>query len=337
MVFNFFKKDYSYYQKRGDRLFQEACYAEARHDYEEAFNLLKSDTPEDVAHYLTARISATGNQLALMNLQEAAHAFQSGNIAKAIEHAELALEQAEDVTIRGNAEDFIQKTTRPDSQEVPPAHGHSCNSCSGSHHATTATSESSTDFLSVSERYELLIQPLPGNLSQRYREMGERFAYAYIAVHDERIEEGYRIFRELSQETQSDILEYELAIIDFQAQRLSESEKRLNAALRINSGNPLCYLALVQLLIGTNRLPEAVTLLQHMIASGHLSDHALIMLGDVLQMMGDVEAALGNYIEALNIPSIAKTAAEKAIPVLDGLGRTEDAQALAKRYLKGCC
>jgi predicted negative regulator of RcsB-dependent stress response len=61
------------------------------------------------------------------------------------------------------------------------------------------------------------------------------------------------------------------------------------------------------------------------------------MLGDVLLMMGDVDAALNKYVEALNLPSVAKTAAQKAIPILDKLGRTADSQTLAKRYLKGCC
>jgi tetratricopeptide (TPR) repeat protein len=337
LLFNFFKKGYTHYQERGDNLFQEGRYAEARHEYEEAISLLKPDTAAEVRVYLGDQIRSAGNQLATMNMQEAVHSLQSGNLVKAIEHAELALEQAEDDTIRGNARDFIEKVELPVSHEAPQSHGHSCSSCSGDHHATAATSEISTDFLPLMERFELLIQPLPGDLSDRYRQMGERFAYAYIAVHDERVEEGYSIFTELSREQKSDILEYEIAIIDFQAQRLFDCETHLKAALSINADSPLCHLAMVQLMIETKRLPEAANILQHMIISGHLADHAVIMLGDVLLMMGDVDAALERYIEALNLPSVAKTAAQKAIPVLDNLGRTADSQALAKRYLKGCC
>lgn len=337
MLFNFFKKDYKHYQERGDRLFEEDRFAEARHDYEQALTLLKADTPAEVSAYLADRITASGNQLAVLNMREAVHAFQSGNAAKAIEHAELALEQAKDAAIRQNAKDFIQQVEHPESRPAAKVHGHSCSSCDGSHQAAAVTPETSTEFLPLMERYHLLIQPLPGDLPERYREMGEKFAYAYIAVHDERVEEGYRTFTELSREMKSDIVEYEIAIIDFQAQNLVACENRLKTALSINAGNPLCHLAMVQLLIATRRLPDAAAMLQQMIASGHLADQATIMLGEVLLMMGDADAALARFIEALDLPNVSKLAAQKAIPVLEGLGRTADAQALAKRYLKGCC
>lgn len=336
-MFKLFKKDYSKYKERGDRLFQEGRYAEARHEYDEAFALLKSDTSPEVRDYLSGQIRTAGNHLATMNLQEAVHSFRSGNVAKAIEHAELALEQAEDETIRGNAEDFIQKLELPAPTPEPHSQGHSCNSCSGSHAATAATSDSTTDFLPLMERFELLVQTLPGDLPDRYRQMGERFAYAYMAVHDERLEEGYTILTELSREQKSDILEYEIAIIDFQSHRQADCEKRLNAALSIHPGNSLCHLAMVQLLLDTGRLPKAADNLKQMIRSGMMADQALVMLGDVLVMMGETDAALGKYVEALDLPSVAKIAAQKAVPLLEGMGRTADSQALAKRYLKGCC
>jgi len=337
VFFNFFKKDYSHYQERGDRLFNDGRFAEARHEYEEACNLLAPDASSEIVNHLKGKLQSIGNQLAIMNINEAEHSFHSGNLVKALEHAELALEQAEDEVIRGNAKKFIQSIEFPISTKEPKMQSHACGSCSGSHHSSEATSEISTDFLSLNDRYELLIQPLPGDLSERYRQMGERFAYGYIAVHDERVEEGYSVFRELSERLKSDILEYEIAIIDFHAHKLADCEKRLKSALLINSSNPLCHLAMVQLMIETGRLLEAINILQHMIDFGYLADQALIMLGDVLLMMNNVDEALGKYIEALEIPSIAKTAAQKAIPVLDGLGRTSDSQVLAKRYLKGCC
>lgn len=334
MLFNFFKKTCTQLKERGDRLFQEGSYAEARHAYEEAYSLIKPDSPSGIGEYLTDRIRSAGNNLALMNIEEAAHSLQSGNIAKAVEHAELAFEQAEDDVIRGNAKDFLKKIDLPTPPEETKKH---CGSCATSDHPPSESTETSTDFLPLMERFELLIQPLPGDLTKRYRQMGERFAYAYTAVHDERLDEGYRIFRELALGLQSDILEYEIAIIDFQAHRLAECENRLKSALALNPENPLCHLAMVQLMLATDRLPNAAAILEHMIAAGHIADQALVMLGDVLIMMGDTDAGLSRYLEALEFPSVAKLAAQKAIPVLDASGRTADSQALAKRYLKGCC
>jgi thioredoxin-like negative regulator of GroEL len=60
-------------------------------------------------------------------------------------------------------------------------------------------------------------------------------------------------------------------------------------------------------------------------------------LGDVLLAMGDQDGAIERLVEALNIPAVAKTAAQKLVPVFEELGRSADALAVAKRYLKGCC
>lgn len=337
MIFKFFKKDHTHYREKGDRLFEEGRYAEARHEYEDALRMIKPDSASEISAYLNERIREAGNQLALLNMQEAVHQLHSGNLLKATEHAELAFEQAEDDTIRGNATDFLSKIQIAEPPAPPQSKSHSCSSCSGAHHQTDATTEISTDFLPFMDRFELLVQPLPGDLPDRYRELGERFAYAYIAIHDDRIEEGYSVLKELSRQISSDILDYELAIIDFQNHRLAECENRLNSAISLNSDNPLCHLALVQLMVETGRLPRAVELLEMMVNSGHLADQALIMLGDVKLMMGDAAGSLEIFVKALDIPAVAKTAAQKAIPILENMGRVADAKAVSKRYLKGCC
>jgi len=337
VLFKFFKKDHSRFLERGDRLYQEERYAEARHEYTEALQRLPGDGPAESRTHLNDRLCATGNELARMNLREAEHALHRGDISKALEHAELALEQAEDELIRGNAIDFQRKLAAEPPPVEPTKGGHSCASCSTSQPSTDSTSELSTDFLSLHDRFELLVQPMPGNLSERYRQMGERFAYAYIAVHDDRIEDGYRIFVELAKTEQSDILDYEIALIHFQAGKFEECERALRSAIAKNPDNPLCHLGLVQLMLETGRFPESIPMLEQMIAADHLADQALIMLADVLLEMGDQAAALERYVEALNIPSVSKAAAQKLVPLLEGLGRSADAQAVAKRYLKGCC
>ncbi len=337
MLFKLFKKDYSHFLERGDRMYQEARYAEARHEYNEAMQRLPVDAPAESRAHLHDRLSATGNELARLNLREAAHALHRGDLSKALEHAELALEQAEDEAIRGNAVDFHRQLAAEPISAEPETDVHSCASCTSPHHSTAATDELSTDFLSQRERFELLIQPMPGNLPERYRQMGERFASAYIAVHDERLEEGYRVFVELATAEKSDILEYEIALIHFQTGRFAECERALRSAIAKNPDNPLCHLGLVQLMLETGRFAESIPMLETMIAAGHLADQALIMLGDVLMAMGDQSASLERYIEALDITSVSKTAAQKLVPLLEELGRSADAQAVAKRYLKGCC
>lgn len=339
MFFKLFKKNIDYYIERGDRYFTEARYSEARHEYGEALLRLPDEagTSDDKSSYIRDRLSASCNELARMNLNEADHARNLGDEAKALEHAELAIELAEDDTLREKARIFVRKITSVSPETPPTAPTHSCSGCTPSHHAVSSTDDFSSDFLSVAEQFELLIHPLPGDLPERYRQMGEKFAYAYTAVHNDRVEEGFKIFKELSDRSTNDILDYEIALIDFRQGRLEECEQGLRSAISRNSGNPLCFLGLVQLLVETDRLHEAMPILEGMISDGHLPDQATLILGDLLQMTGNSQAALERYISALDFPAAAKSAAQKAVPLLEELGRFGDAQVLAKRYLKGCC
>lgn len=336
MFFKLFKKDSKYFIERGDRYFSEKRFAEARHEYSEALQRFDNGSAELHSH-VKNRLNASNNELARMNLIEAEHSLQRGDLSKSIEHAELALHLAEDDTLRGNAKNFVNKVTSI-SPEVAIEHpSHSCSGCNPLHKGVEANDDFNNDFLSLGEQFELLIQPLPGNLPERYRQMGEKFAYAYTAVHDDRVDEGVKIFKELAKTVSSDILTYEIAIIDFRNGNLTECENGLKLAIALNKDNPLSYLGLVQLMVETDRLLEAIPILELMIRDGHLEDQATIMLGDILYMIGNHQAALDRYISALDFPAAAKAAAQKAAPLLEELGRPEDARQLAKRYLKGCC
>lgn len=338
MFFKFFKKDMSQYRERGDRHFTEGRYSEARHEYGEALRCIDDTSGnEDLRSYLKSRFAESGNELARLNLQEADHALRRGDTAKAIEHAELAIELAEDETIRENAGLFLNNDAANSVISPQTGPSHSCSGCTPSHHATSTTDDFSDDFLSTSDQFELLIHPLPGDLPDRYRKMGEKFAYAYTALHNDRIDEGINILKDLARATPSDILDYEIALADFRQGRLTECEQGLHRAIARNRDNPLCRLGMVQLLVETGRPYEALPILEGMISDGHLADQAIVMLGDLLLMTGDAQAALDRYLSALNYPGVAKVAAQKAVPVLEQSGRYADAALLAKQYLKGCC
>lgn len=339
MLFKLFRKDPAQFKERGDRHFAQGRFAEARHEYEDALKILPDSAigSDELRSYLCCQLIAAGNQLAALNLDEAEFARLRGDNAKALEHAELAMEQAEDETIREKARIFYDSLPDHELQPHSKSSSHNCSGCGSHGKPEDVSNESPSDYLSLSERFELLIQPLPGNLPNRYRNMGEEFAFAYTAIHEERLQEGLRILTKLSESQSSDIIDYEIAIIHFHEGRLKECESLLRHALTINETNPLCHLGLVQLMLETGRFVDAVPILNLMISDGHLPDQATVMLGDVLQATGDEDSALDRYIEGLSYPSTARASAERAIPLLQKNGRTQDAQALAKRYLKGCC
>jgi hypothetical protein len=68
-----------------------------------------------------------------------------------------------------------------------------------------------------------------------------------------------------------------------------------------------------------------------------LADQALFMLGDLHASNGNQAAAMEYLNEALKVPGLSKSAAERMMPILLEAGRNDEAKYLAKTYLKGCC
>ena len=109
----------------------------------------------------------------------------------------------------------------------------------------------------------------------------------------------------------------------------------LRQAIGLNSANPLCYLGLVQLLTETGRLTESLPVLQFMIDHRLLVEQAMIFQGDVHQNLGNIDTAMDTYAQALELPLVAKAAAERLVPLLQKKNRIDDAAFLFKKYLKG--
>ena len=176
-----------------------------------------------------------GNRLGLMNVAEAEHAVGLGDVAKAEEHLRLALELAKDQAVRGKAEELMGSLGPADapSQSKHAQQHHNCSGCGTGTVAVAEHEHFSDDHLSAQERFELLVHPLPGDLPQRYVAMGEKFAEGYLLVHDGKENEGGRIFQELLEDRESDILLYEIAIINYRNGHVDVSEQQLRRAVAV--------------------------------------------------------------------------------------------------------
>ncbi len=334
-----FKKDYRYYREKGEQLLGAQRYAEARLAFQESLQKLPPDSESAASEnpYLTTKIAETGNRLGEINLAEAEHALRRGDHAKAREHIGLVLELAEDVAIREKAEDFLKSAVVDSSEQRVLAAKHDCSECKNPTGITLENSDVSYDTMSVEDRFELLIQTLPPDLAKRYGGLGEKFACGYASLHNGELDIARPIFEEMLAQGESDILHYELSLIDFKMGDIAECEGHLRRALALNDRNSLCYIALVHLLVETGRVPDAIPLLHTMMENNIAPEQAVFLLGDVHTLLGDSEQSINCFSQALVFPEFAKAAAERLIPQLQSLGRTEEAAYLIKRYLKGCC
>jgi pentatricopeptide repeat protein len=337
-----FSKDPHQLKTKGDNLFTEERFADARIFYFEALD--KLDTSSENAterDYMLSQISLSGNRLAELNIVEAEASINCGNFEKGYEHLKLSLELADDVTIREKAERIINNDILIEKIPLLSATDnkkHDCSSCSSSASDSVAEVPAfSLENLGQKEQFQLLIDTLPAPLPDRYGAMGEKFACGYILAHTDRLNEALGAFIELLADGANDILLYECALVKYRQGSSKECETLLNRAIELNSENPLCYLSMAQLYVEMKRLEEAVSLLHLMIDKRILPEQSLIMLGDVYMLNGDVENGISTFNKALQLPALRKTAAQRLVPRLIEQNRSNEANYLVKTYLNGCC
>jgi tetratricopeptide (TPR) repeat protein len=331
-----FGRDYRHYLEKGEKYFRDERYADARHAFQEALQKIDGDGEGD-RNGILLRLDETGNQLGLMNLAEAEHALSAGNRVKAEEHLELVLDFSTNPVILGKAQNLKGSLSLEEDADTPPQSQKNCAGCAPTAVPVSGDRQSSLEHLSDHERFELLIQTLPGELFHRYTALGEKFAHGYLLIHDGDEREGEEVLASLPNARENDIVLYELALLNFRKGQTDGCERMLRRAIEVNAANPLCYLGLAQLLTDTGRLTESLPVLQFMIDNHLLADQAIIFLGDVYLNLGSIDAALDAYARALDLPQAAKAAAERLVPLLQENNRGEEAAFLFKKYLKGCC
>jgi tetratricopeptide (TPR) repeat protein len=335
-------RDARYFIDKADRKMAEGRFAEARGFYGDALEKLGIDDSA-LREMVMRRQGEAGDALAVVNLEEAEHCLNGGEIIKAQSHLDLAREYAQTPETCGRVEQLARCLARPDTPVTPASSdgetGSSC-ACTGSACAPPeplSEPPAATDgHLSPEERFELMTAALPEDLPRRYRALGARFAEGYLLAHDGFDEAAARLLGSLSLPAAQDIILYELAIIRHRQGDIRDCESLLRQALRANDRNPLCYLALVDLCVGTDRPEEALSLLDTMIAVELLPAQALMIKGDIMDHLGREEQALESYACLLESPH-KKEAATKIIPILEKLGRGDEARQVFTRYVKGCC
>jgi tetratricopeptide (TPR) repeat protein len=338
-LFNF-RKDYTHYLEKGDRYLADERFAEARIAYGEALEKLEAGGGADPSRMDTVqrKIALTGNMLGRLNLVEAEHAIAGGDRKKAGEHLQIIMDLADDPVLRGEAERLLDSLdcATPEAEHATAVHG--CVDC-GEQDAEKDSDDRQVpeDSITGEDRLDLYFQTLPGDLPERYAGMGEEFARGCLLNLEGNGEGALRIFEGLSADRENDILNYEKALLHYHKGDLESCEQLLIRAIDLNPANPLCHIGLVQLYTEIVRAPEALQLLERMIAGDVVPEQARLMQGDLYTLLKDESNAVESYSRLLTSPKYSKEAAERIVPLLVKQGRTEEAAYVAKKFAKGCC
>jgi len=337
-LFNF-SKDYNHFLKKGDKYLADERFADARNAYGDALEKLEASGEADISRIEAVRrkIALTGNMLGRMNLVEAEHALSGGDGKKAEEHLRIILELADDETLRENAERLLAGPGFEAPDAAPVKAVTNCAGCVGEEVASGNDDLHVTDdSISREDRLALYFQTLPGDLPERYAAMGEEFGRGCLLNLEGDEEGALGVFEELSADTENDILCYEKAILYFHSGDTGTCEQLLLKALDLNPVNPLSNIGLVQLYTEIGRAPEALKVLERMIASDVVPEQARLMQGDVYTLLQDEANAVESYSQLLTSPRLAKEAAERIVPLLVSQGRSEEAAYLVKKFTKSC-
>ncbi|HWI41122.1 MAG TPA: tetratricopeptide repeat protein, partial [Verrucomicrobiae bacterium] len=169
-----------------------------------------------------------------------------------------------------------------------------------------------------------------------YHALGKEFAKAFLDAQDGNTAAAASVFRKMAQSGGDDIVLYEAGLAAHRLGNRRESESLLRRARGANPGNPLVPMALVDLLLEEGRLEESIGLLLQMIEAGQMREQASILLGDIRAHQGDETTALDLYTPLLK-SALAKEAASRIAAILEKQNRLQEAAAVRKQYLKGCC
>lgn len=341
-----FSKTSDDYLAKGERLFVQERYYEARRVYEDGLQRHLSNHKgcgaDSTSTLFRTKIALANKALAELNINEAKHAIARSAYDKAVEHLELVKTLTDDGQLREKAESllasFAEKVNESeninDTNRLAPSSG-SCNSCTSSGPEIQADNHNDQSNLSPLDYFDLLIRQLPGEMYSRYAALGEKFAYMYLAASKDEHEKALELLEDWFDGSFRDIYCYEKGMILHRIGNERQAEECLQDAIDENSANPLPHLGLVLLLIDSDRFDEAADHLDEMIANEILPEHALLLRGDLFQQGGDSDEAIKCYGMLLST-AYARQAAEKLYGILTQSGRKQEAETVFKRYLKGC-
>ena len=332
-----FSKSPSDLLAKGDRYMESDCFFDARTCYEDGVLLCSGDKSRgDLKNLFAERIDSANRKLAERNLYEAECAYARGDVDKAIDHIELVKTLTYDHAIREKADILLSVFSQPDSIQGEQITVSSCASCAGSSGNECSDSIRSDDSLAPLEYYELLIQQLPVDQYQRYAELGEDFAYAYIAASRDEHREALSGFESCYETLPHDIYWYEKGKVQHRLGNDAEAVQHLRTAVQLNSANGLAWIALALVLRESDRFQEALAIIDTMIAEQIMPEQALLLRADIFEATGDHEGAVNQYVDLLQT-TYARAAAEKLYGILLEIGRQSDAAVIYRKYLNKSC
>jgi tetratricopeptide (TPR) repeat protein len=284
-----------------------------------------------------------GDELARLNLSEGEGEVANGNLMRALDHYQLARNQARSPELIERAAAAITSVEKNQAAPVRVTNGPDASSCGSSCHSTCGpTAETSlpsaADSLDEEARFEILLATLPAALADRYASSGEAFRKAWLATHEEEAGRVLELFNRVPEDERDALFFYERGAVEARSQDYQEAYRDLSTALQFDPELFPAFEAMISLLTDAGRLEELETLLRSTIENGRFQGYCWSVLARQLLHKGEEDAALDAGGRALaSGDGVSLETVVLCAQLLERRQRFDEAEALLKQLpVAGC-
>ncbi|MDH3455144.1 MAG: hypothetical protein OEL80_08325 [Desulfuromonadales bacterium] len=337
---SFFKKMFA----RKDPV-EEMRQLHARQDWAGLLSVAKRLDRDTLDAELQAELSAwqdqAGDALATVNLEEGFWAQKSGNLLRAREDYQLAIELARSAELRGRAEQALAAldggAQLPQADlpgDGPAAHAGCSSSCSTAPGPAVAPQAMDLD---DEARLELLLATMPAELAKRYMTAGPEFRQAWLLAQDGEEQQALALLNQLPEAERNALFLFERGALMARSGQHSKAQQDLQAALTIEPELFPAFETLTDVLLATERIEELEKTLKQSLAEQRFVGYCWARLAELHAGRRELELALAAGLKALEEGITDQGLLSLCAQLLEIAERLDEAEALLMRMPGGGC
>lgn len=316
----------------------------ARRDWAGLLMVAKGVNRDDLDMETQAGLSAwqdeAGDALAAVNLEEGNWAQKSGNLLRAREDFQLAIELARSAALRERAEqalaslDHGERAPQAAVTDDGPALHAGCSSCVTAGAPTVALTGMDLD---DEVRQELLLATMPAELAERYQFAGPEFRRAWLMAQDGEEEQALALLNQVPAEERSALFLYERGALMARNGQHQKALQDLQAALTVEPDLFPAFDTMVDVLIATRNFDELEHYLKQALAVERFIGYCWARLAELHAQRKELELALAAGLKALDEGITDPGLISLCAQLLERSERVDEAEALLMRMPVGGC
>lgn len=301
-----------------------------------AKRLERSTLPEETRLQVAEWENGAGDRLAELNLEEGEGAARGGNLLKAREHLQLAVDQARTPGLKNQAVAALAALGGLTSDAAMVAQQCASGGCGPSCAPEISSAPGAEDDLGASERLELLLATVEPALAERYAAIGPEFLEGWLAAQEGEDARALGLFNEVPAERRNALFLAERGLVLARCGDAA-AENDLRAALAGEPGYLPAFDALTNLLARGRRLDEFERMMREHVTMPHLAGYCWARLAQLEAGRGETAAALAAGGQALAAGDNDPATLVLCAGLLEQEGRLDEAEALLARLPSGGC